>query len=421
MNQPNKCRPAPLGAYRALVAASCLAVFGSSDTLGQWKQFGGPGQAFKADGGKLASDWPDQGPPTIWRRELGEGYSGILADSGRLFTMYRAEDKERIVSLDAATGKTLWEHGYDAEPREGHGKKYGIGPRATPLLTGGRLYTIGMAGLMHCLDATDGKVLWSHDLAKEFGANALFGGHASSPIEYKDNIIALVGGKGASIVAFQKKDGNVAWKNLSFPNSYCTPRIMKIHGQDQLVAFMGSEVIGADPDNGDLKWQFPCQNEWKENIALPLLVDEDTVLISSVQVGTYALKIVQTGSRFEAQKAWFTKKIQFYHGNSVQVGDYVYASSGLRAPHFIAAFNGKTGKIAWRERGFAKANVLLADGRLIILDEDGNLALATATPQDLVIHSKVKLLEKVAWTAPTVVGRKLYVRDQSHILALDLS
>lgn len=420
MNPSNRPRGAVWVIRCARATAICLAVFGSDAALGQWKQFGGPDQAFKADSKGLAAKWPAEGPRKIWQRDLGEGYSSILAHAGQLFTMYRAQDQERIVCLDAKTGKSLWEHAYSAEPRQGHGKEYGLGPRATPLLDDGRLYTIGMAAMMHCLDATTGKVIWSHDLAKEFGANALFGGYASSPIQYQGNIIALVGGKDASIVAFDKKTGSLAWKNLSFPNSYCTPRIMKIHGQDQLIAFMGSEVIGTDPNNGDLKWQFPCENQWKENISLPLLVDRNTVLISTVQAGAWGLKITKTGSTFEAKEIWFTKKIQFYHGNSVQVGDTVYVSSGLRAPHFMSAFNGKTGEIAWRQRGFAKANVVYADGRLIILDEDGNLSLTTATQKGLEIHSQVQILEKVAWTVPTIVGQTLYLRDQKQILALDL-
>ncbi len=393
-------------------------------TFAQWTQFGGTDQSFKANSTDLAADWPTEGPRKVWQRELGEGYSSVLADGGRLFTMYRAEDRERVICLDEKTGKTIWEHAYTAVPRKGHGKEYGVGPRSTPLLVDGRLYTIGVAAKMHCLDAKSGEVLWQHDLAAEFKANESFGGYSSSPIEYKDTIITLVGGEGASIVAFNKSDGSVAWKRLSFTNSYATPRIMKIHGQDQLIAFMETEVIAADPNNGKLKWKFPCVNQWKENISFPHLIAENTVLISSAQAGTFGLKINKSDKadgQFSVEQLWHTKKLQLYHGNSILIGNVLYGSTGVTPPHFISALNTKTGKMAWRKRGFGKSNVLFADGHLIILDEDGQLALTTATPQDFVVHSKFQLLDKVSWTVPTVVGKKMYVRDQKNIFALDLS
>ncbi len=389
----------------------------------QWTQFGGTDQSFKANSSGLASDWPTEGPRKIWQRELGEGYSTILVDGDRLYTMYRAGDRERVVCLDEKTGKTIWEHVYEAVPRKGHGKEYGVGPRSTPLLVDGRLYTIGVAAKMHCLDASTGKVIWMHDLALEFDANRSFGGYSSSAIEYKDTIITLVGGAGASIVAFNKSDGSVAWKKLSFTNSYATPRVMKIHGEDQLVAFMETEVIATDPNNGNLKWKFPCVNQWKENISFPHLIAENTVLISSAQAGTFGLKINKSDKgdgKFSVEQLWHTKKLQLYHGTSILMGHVLYGSTGVTAPHFVSALDTKTGKMLWRKRGFGKSNIVFADGYLIILDEDGQLALTTATAQDLVVHSKFQLLDKVSWTVPTIVGKKMYVRDQKSIFAMDI-
>ena len=124
-------------------------------------------------------------------------------------------------------------------------------------------------------------------------------------------------------------------------------------------------------------------------------------------------------ARPSVEEVWSTRKIQFYHVSTVRDGDYVYGSTGSQVA-FISAVNVKTGEIGWRKRGFAKANVVHADGRLIILDEDGKLALTTATPTELTVHSEVELLEKVAWTVPTIVGKTMYVRDKVRILALDL-
>ena len=146
------------------VVALTVSILLSTAAEAQWTQFGGPGQAFTADSKGLAKEWPEEGPPKLWSRKLGEGHSSILVDDGRLFTMYRADPEERAICLDAATGKTLWEYAYESYPLEVHESTYGRGPNATPLLSDGRLYTIGIAGVMHCLDATDGKVIWTRKL-----------------------------------------------------------------------------------------------------------------------------------------------------------------------------------------------------------------------------------------------------------------
>ncbi len=299
--------------------------------------------------------------------------------------------------------------------------QFGKGPRATPLIVGDRLYTIGVSGKMLCLDKNDGKVQWSHYLWKEFDGNVLNHGYASSPIVYKDTIIVLVGGEGASIVAFNKDDGKVVWKNQSFKNSYSTPKIINVDGEDQLITYMATEAIGVDPDDGSLKWQYHHENQWGQNVCQPIWNEEHKILFfSNSGAGSRGLRLTRNGDKTDIEEIWSTRKIQFYHVNSIAVGDYVYGSTGTQAPHFFAAINVATGKIAWRKRGFAKATCVHADGKFIILDEDGQLGLATATPEEFVVHSKVSLLGKVSWTVPTVVGKNLYVRDKTTIRAFDL-
>jgi outer membrane protein assembly factor BamB len=393
-------------------------------TLGEpspesWTQWGGPNQDFRAPSAGLADSWPEEGPKKLWSRDLGEGYSAILVEDGRLYTMYRDEDKEVVIALDAGDGETIWEHRYDHAPAEGHITQYGKGPRSTPLIDGDRIYTIGVAGKMHCLNKKDGKVLWSHELwGDEFGGSFLNHGYSSSPVAYKDTVLALVGGEGHGIVAFNKKDGSVAWQALDYTNSYSTPRIYDVGGQDQLIVFMAEALIGVDPSNGELAWEYPHQNQWGQNINMPVMVDGH-LFMSSLEAGAKGLKLTRNGAKTEVEDVWTSRKIQFYHVTSVREGDYVYGSTGGQV-HFMSAVNVKTGEIAWRKRGFAKANVVYADGRLIILDEDGKLALTTATPEDLTVHSEVSLLDKVAWTVPTIVGKTMFVRDKTNILALDL-
>lgn len=404
---------------RFLGLAGVLAIAGVVHAA-DWPQWGGRNQDFKADATGLAESWPDDGPKKIWKRDLGEGYSGIVAEGERLYTMYRSDGKEIVVALNAADGTTVWEHKYEAVPSDIHVKQFGEGPRSTPLIDGDHLYTIGVSGKLHCLNKHDGKVYWSHDVWKEFDGNILNHGYSSSPMSYKDTLIVLVGGDSASIVAFDKGDGHVVWKNQSFDNSYSTPKIINVDGEDQIVTFMANEIIGVSPTDGSLKWRYEIGNQWGQNVCMPVWDPESNMLFFSVMTaGSRGVKLTRNGDKTDVEEVWSTRKIQFYHVTAVGVGDYVYGSTG-NGPSFFAAINMKNGDIAWRKRGLAKATCVYADGRLIILDEDGHLVLATATPEEFVVHSKVPLLEKVAWTVPTVVGKKMYVRDQSTIMALDL-
>lgn len=393
-----------------------------AEPAGRWAQWGGPNRDFQAPAKGLASSWPEDGPKQLWSRELGDGYSSILVDEGRLYTMYRAEDKEAVIALDPKTGKTVWERRYDSAPRDEHVRQFGSGPRATPLLTGGRLYTIGVSGLMHCLKAEDGSVVWSQDLwGEELGGSFLNHGYSSSPVEYGDTVIVLVGGENASLVAFAKADGKVVWKGQSFKNSYSAPQILEVHGKAQLITYMADELVGVDPTSGELLWRYEITNQWQQNISMPVLLDGKYLFLSSLQAGARGLELVEKDGKIEPQELWTTRKIQFYHSNTVRQGDHVYGTTGTGGVYFLASVNARTGEIAWRKRGFAKANVLAADGKLVILDEDGKLYLATATPEDLVVHAEAQVLEKPAWTAPTIVGSTMYLRDLKTISAHDLS
>jgi outer membrane protein assembly factor BamB len=211
------------------------------------------------------------------------------------------------------------------------------------------------------------------------------------------------------------------WKNKGFENSYSTPRLLKVDGRDHMVTFMAQQIVGFDPATGKVLWDAPCENRWKQNVSMPVFDDEENILFfSSSGVGSSGFKLTLQGDGFKAEKVWSTRKIQLYHVTTVNVGDYVYGSTGTGSPSFMSAINMKTGEVAWRERGFAKATIVQVDGKIIILDEDGQLAIATATPDGLEVHSKVKLLDDVAWTVPTVVGKTMYVRDKKKIMALDL-
>jgi outer membrane protein assembly factor BamB len=386
-----------------------------------WPQWGGPSRNFKSDVKGLAAFWPETGPRRLWERELGEGYSAIAAERGVLFTMYRKGENEIVVALDAATGKTIWEYVYAAPFSPEYDMTNGPGPHATPLVNGDFVFTTGATGKLHALHKKSGKLLWSHELIKEFDGTLRVNGYSCSPIAYKELIVVMVGGQANSLVAFNQKDGSVVWKKHDFKNSTSSPILINVDGQDQLVAFMYGEVVGVDPGNGALLWSHPHPVDYGLNTSTPVWGSDKLLFISSgYNGGSRVLKLSHAKGKTTIEEVWAHRLMRVHFTNAIRVGDLIYGSSGDFGPAPFTAIEVKTGKVLWRNRSFQRASFLLADGRLIILDEDGQLLLATATTEGLTVISKASVLSGRSWTVPTLAGTRLYVRDRKKILALEL-
>ncbi|HVQ40124.1 MAG TPA: PQQ-binding-like beta-propeller repeat protein [Pyrinomonadaceae bacterium] len=386
-----------------------------------WLQWGGPHRDFKSDVTGLAAVWPAAGPRRLWSRPLGDGYSAIAVAGGKLFTMYRSGDQDVVIAIEAATGNTIWEYRYDAPFTPEYELAQGPGPRSMPLVVGNQVYAAGPTGKFHCLDKQTGKVIWKHDLIEEFKGTVRVRGYSCNPVAYKNTVIMMVGGAGHALVAFNQKDGTVAWRKQDFANAYSSPMLIKVDGQDQLVAFMYGEVIGVDPNNGELLWSYPHPTDSGVNVSMPVWGDDNLLFSSSgYDGGSRVVKLTRSGNRTTVQEVWANRLMRVHFGNAIRIGNYVYASSGDFGPAPFTAIDVRSGQVVWRNRGIARATGLLADKRFILLDEDGNLALATPTPEGLTINSKVELLTGSAWTIPTLAGTNLYVRDRRNLIALDL-
>jgi outer membrane protein assembly factor BamB len=420
-----------------------------------WPQWGGALRNFTSPSTGLASSWPASGPRQLWSRELGEGYSGIVAEAGRLYTMYRLparlwqigrKDQEVVIALDAANGRTLWEHSYDAPLLDRMNVEYGPGPHSTPLIAGNRIFAVGATGKFHALDKATGRVLWSHDLHGEYGV--LWGrGYSCSPIAFGNTVILVTGKKGRSVMAFHQETGAVAWAKQDFDYGPGSPILITLDGkpgtparaakgkakargraaeperQQQLVVFMAGEIVGLDPANGELLWSHPHPTEWGLNISTPLWIPEGGLLFcsSAYNSGSRMLKLTLAGGKTTVEQLWYTNRMRIHIGNAIYLGGYVFGSSGDFGPAFLTAAEAQSGREAWRNRSFSRATLILADGKFIILDEDGNLAVATASAQGLNVLAQAQIFAGRAWTPPTLVGTRLYARDRRIIVALDLS
>lgn len=417
---------------RLLLVASLVAALAGQVCLAEdWLQWGGPNRDFKVSSPNLAESWPEEGPPRIWSRPLGEGYSAIVAEDGVLYTMYRGSDpeaaeKETVIAVDADTGRTKWEYRYDAPFPEKMNRRYGPGPISTPLITGARLFTIGSTGKLHGLEKETGKLLWARDIYTEFTMQTVGmktnRGYSSSPIAYEDTLILPVGGSGQAVAAFNQKDGSLVWKSQDFEIAPSSPILIEIDGHQQLVVFTASAIMGLDPKNGALFWSHPHKTDFDLNISTPLW-DEDRLLFmsSAYDGGSRVLRLTRRQGETSAQEVWFNRRMRIHFGTAIRLGNIVYGSSGDFGPAFLMSVDVRTGEVLSRQRGMAKAQIIYADGKFLILDEDGTLALATPSTDGFQVISKAQVLDSLSWTVPTLVGTRLYLRDRNSMLALDLS
>jgi outer membrane protein assembly factor BamB len=371
----------------------------------------------------------------IWSRPLGTGHSSILADDGMLFTMYRAgngrarqgpwDATESVIALDAATGKTLWEHKYPSKIEDFN---YGPGPHSTPLIVGDRLFTFGTNKQLFAFEKKTGKVLWSHDLIAELDAPSLLirpvvkAGYGCSPIAFRETIICSVGGPGQSVVAFRQDTGAIVWKSGDFLTSETAPIIIGLGEQRQLIVFGGGTVNGLDPATGRVLWSHPHDPGNDLNINTPIFSSTDNILFvsSAYKAGSRAIRLTVKDGQTYPEELWFSNRVRYMFLSALRIGDYLYGTAGDLGPSFLTAMDVKSGQMVWQHRGIGRASMVYADGKAILLEEDGDLDLVKLAPEGVTVLSQTKLFDTMAWTAPTLAGTTLYARDREKIVALDV-
>jgi outer membrane protein assembly factor BamB len=412
-----------------VIAAVSLAAIQLRAADTSWLQWGGPQRNFMVDASGLADKWPAGGPKRLWSRSLGEGHSAVVVEGSRLYTMHRPgglmtmvrrAQQETIAALDAANGTTVWEYTY-ASATGDLDLSEGAGPHSTPLIVGNLLFAVSSRSEIFALDKTTGKLVWSHDMVKEFAAPQDDRGYSASPIAYRDTVIVPAGGRDASVVAFNQKSGALVWKGGSFPTGPASPILIDVDGQDQLVVSGANEMAGMDPASGRVLWLHPHKTEWGLNISTPVWGEGNLLLVSAAYSnGARLLKLTQTGGKTTVQEQWYQNRMRVHIGTIIRLGDYAIGSSGDFGPCPTVAIDLKTGNILWQNREFARSTFLYADRKLVIMDEDGNLGLATPSREGLNVLTKASVLANRSWTVPTLVGTTLYVRDRKSLAAFEL-
>jgi outer membrane protein assembly factor BamB len=388
-----------------------------------WPQWRGPLRDGRAPEGPLRTDWDKKAPQELWRFECHGGYSSFAVVGSKVYTQDRQGDRERVLCLDVANGKLLWEHAYPVDyARMG----YSHGPRATPTVERNRVYTVGATGKFLCLQPPDSPgaapaVLWEHDLRAEFHAELPQWGIACSPLIDGDQVIVIPGGRDGAIAAYDKISGELRWKFGSNPAGYSSPIAATVHGVHAILAFVGDALLCLST-SGQLMGSFSWNTNHYGNIATPIVVDEFVFISSGYNMGCALLRLKPDGDKLKLEPVYTRrgKVMQNHHSSCVYRDGYLYGFNDNR----LSCVNFREGKELedWEALKLAKGTLILADKYLIILTETGDLALVEATPVEFhqVARLPSGLSKRENWALPVLVDGRLYLRDESKILCLDV-
>ena len=396
----------------AVVASCALAQQAVGQDVANWPQWRGPNRDGISKETGLLKQWPAEGPPLVWKATgAGGGYSSFSIANGKLYTMGLRGDREFVIAFDVATGKEAWATANGSAFRNDRGD----GPRGTPTVDGDRLYALGGSGDLSALYARTGKIIWTKNILREFGAANIEWGISESPLVLGDKLLVNAGGPGASIVALNKSDGSLIWKSQSDKAGYSSAIPLNVNGLTQVVFFTAQRAVGLDAKDGRLLWEYARPANNVANAATPI-ARANRVFISS-DYGTGG-GVVEIKPDNKAQEVWFSRDMKNHHSSSVLVGDYLYGFSSS----VLTAMKFDTGEIAWRDRSVGKGSLVYADGNLYCLSENGVVGLVEATPTGYKEKGRFRIKQDSlpTWTHPVVAGGRLYLRDQDTIYAYDV-
>jgi outer membrane protein assembly factor BamB len=387
-----------------------------AESANDWPQWRGVNRDSISPETGLLDRWPEGGPTVLWRIKVGAGFSSVSVSDGKLYTLWDADGRQFLFCLDARTGKELWRRLLG--PAFTH--HYGDGPRSTPVIDGGTVYAVGTQGRLLAADKDTGEPRWQHNLVQEFGADLPSYGYSASPLVVGDRLFIEAGGKNAAYIAFDKKSGVVAWTSQDDQPAYSSPIHVSIDGVSQIVFWSARGVRAVASESGEVLWRHPWENFCPVtgaplNTATPIFVAPDRIFLSS-GIGAALLRVERKEEGFDIKTVWESQEMRADVNTGLSLDGYIYGFDRST----LKALDVETGEVKWSARGFKRGSLIAADGHLIVLGEDGNLALADAKPDAFTETGKARILEGRNWTTPTLAGGRLYLRNDEELVCLNV-
>ena len=381
---------------------------------GLWPDFRGPARDGRYEG-TIRTDWPSDGLRPLWRQPIGLDYASFVAADDRAFTIEQRRSQEVVATYDIDTGRELWTHGWDGEFVEYMG---GDGPRATPTYHEGRVYALGALGELRSLDAATGALVWRRNILTDSGAVNLDWGMSGSPLIVDDMVVVLPGGdRGRSVAAYDRLTGEPMWMSLDDKQAYTSPMLVTLAGVRQLLVVSAERTMGLTVEEGRLLWEYPWVTQQGINVGQPLLLGGDRVFLSAgYGHGAAVFTVTRASESFSTQSVWQNNRMKNKFTSSVLSEDYIY---GLDES-ILACIDAATGELRWKGGRYGYGQIILAGEHLIVLTENGDLALVRATPERHEELARFPAIEGRTWNHPIVIGGRLLVRNLREMAAFDL-
>ena len=391
------------------VVASVPALL-ESQTAGEWPQFRGPNRD-----GALASfaepkAWPDR-LTQKWKVEVGEGHASPILVGNRVYVFTRQGANEVMQAIDADTGKTIWQSRYAAPVKVNPAAEaHGPGPKSTPTFADGRIFTLGMGGIVTAFDAASGKQVWQ----KPGGSTLPLYGTAASPLVDRGRVIVHVGGHNqGALTAFEITNGDLKWTWTGDGPSYASPIVADIGGVRQVITQTQENIIGVSAIDGRLLWRRPFSTEYTQNIITPIVLG-NTVIVAGYQKPTSAFRIVKMGDQWRTEDVWENPAVSLYMANAVVVGDALFALSHRNRGQYVL-LDVKSGKTLWTgmPRAAENAAIVRAGNLIVALEDDADLIIGRVNAGGFQEVKRYSVASGATWAQPVIAGNRIYVKDVS--------
>jgi outer membrane protein assembly factor BamB len=403
----------------SLLVAALLAQPAGALAAADWPQWRGPNRDGAVADFKAPQSWPT-GLREQWKVTVGVGHASPLFADGKVYVFARQGDEEVLLALDAVTGKELWRSAqpiaYDMHPAaRGHGK----GPKSTPVYSRGKIYTLGITGVLSCHDARTGKLKWRKEFSKQYPNTSPLYGTAMSPVVSNGLLIAHVGGhdRGA-LTAFDAETGAVKWAYDADGPAYASPIVLTLAGVPQVVTFTQKELVGVAAANGKLLWKLPAKSSYDTNSVTPIAY-KDMLIFSREGQGITAVRVVKQGAQLVAQEVWNNRENELYMNSPVLHGNLLFGMSVRRKGQFFA-IDADTGKTLWQSVGRMGENVaLLNAGKvLLLLTNEAKLIVLASDAKEYKPLAEYSVANSQTWAHPLVIGNRILVKDETTLTSL---
>ena len=379
-------------------------------------QFFGPERTGNVRSGLLATNWTTTPPRELWRQPIGEGWSAFAVAGGRAFTQEQRGDNELVTCYEVLTGDLVWAHTNQARFFEWQG---GPGPRATPTVDRGLVFTMGGTGILDCLEASTGKRRWSRSVLTENNIPNITWGISCSPLVIGDRVIVTGGGNNTNtVLAYHRLTGDVLWRAGSDKTAYSSPVAEKIGGKTMILSVNASSLTVHEPTTGAILLDYPWSNEKWPKASQPVVIGTNRVFLSAgYGVGCVMLELTNApGGKLGANELWRTKTMKTQFNSAALLDGHLYGlDDGL-----MACIEVETGKRVWKDGRYGSGQSLLADNLAVVQAERGFVAIVGATPSGFEELGRIAALSSKTWNNPVVAGRYLLVRNDREAVCYEL-